>query len=117
MEVERRIVRGGEDRGAAAVLIPVPREDRGMRDRALAVEDRDALQQRRQPSREAREREDGGEDGQQTPAVRAQPCSCLRDDQYTMPPMTMTDKTVTARSTTATAIESDCARPNPCVST
>ena len=125
MEIERRVVRGDEDRiarGGVRVVRPVlesrPREERRVRDGALAVEHRRLLRERPEPAADGDEGERNGDSRQEEPGgPHVSEWSSLREDQYTMPPMMITDKTVTARSTTATAIASCCARPKPSVST
>src|SRR5207247_9967222 len=93
-------------------------EGRGVRDGALAVEHRRLVGERPEPAADGDEGERNGHSRQQEPGgPHVSEWSSLREDQYTMPPMMITDKTVTARSTTATAIASCCTRPKPSVST
>jgi len=120
VEVERRIVRGDEDRvrRVRSVLLTGPRENGGVRDRALSEQDRCVLAERPEPASDGEDRDGERDDREAKPGGdQVSPWSSLREDQYTMPPITITDKTVTARSTTATATASPCVRPKPSVST
>jgi hypothetical protein len=120
MEVERRVVRGDEQgtRGIRTVFESIPGELGRVCDRSLSVEDGCVLRERPNPASDGDGRDGDRDRRQEKPGGgQVSPCSSLREDQYTMPPMTMRDKTVTARSTTATATASGCESPKPSVRT